>query len=113
MLQIDQFKAQDVFTERMLRDHYEDGVLRDEVYEPYFKWKSGKAERISKEELWELKDKVSEDLDNMYNKYPDALSKATDRPIWGQYDGYGRDKYRVSYLEAIDGEIAALMMIFL
>ena len=111
MLTIDQFKAQDVFTERMLRDHYEDGVLRDAVYEPYFKWKSGRSSGISRDEAWCIKGKVADDLDKMYNKYPDALSKATARPIWGQYDGYGRDKYRVSYLEAIDGETVIFLMI--
>jgi hypothetical protein len=44
--------------------------------------------------------------------YPDAYKDIpahnSDDP-WQEYTGYGKDKYTVSYLEAIDSEMTSLL----
>ena len=110
MLTIDPFKAQDIFTARMLNDYQHISVLNQIVYQPYFNWKQGKTNTISRQEAYAIQDAVSEDLWNLYQKYPHSQNVVTSFPIWGAYAGYGKDKYLVSYLEHIDGEISNFMV---
>ena len=102
---IDTFKAQDIFTERMLKEYNHMDVLKKAVYKPYFDWKKGETNTISRQDAYAIKDAASDDLWDMYQKYPDAPGKATNLPLWGAYEGYGDDKYLVSFLEYIDDEI--------
>ena len=44
-------------------------------------------------------------LDGYYEAYPKGYKETTDEPIWGQYAGYGDDKYIIAYLEAINEEL--------
>ena len=42
--------------------------------------------------------------------YPKGYKETTEEPIWGQYAGYGDDKYIVAYLQAINEEVPNLLM---
>ena len=110
MVTIDEFRGQDIFNAKMLREYRDYDVLSDGVYAPYFEWKAGNRNTITREEAMEISHKASDDLWNLYQKYPDAPAKATSMPIWGPYEGYGADKYLASYLETIDAEICNFMI---
>ena len=110
MLTIDEFKAQDIFRERMLREYKQLERVSDPVYAPYFEWKEGRRGGISRQEAWAIRERVEDDLDYLYRKYPHAAADATATPIWGMYEGFGGDKYLVSYLEAVDEEIGNFLV---
>lgn len=45
-----------------------------------------------------MRDAIQEKLDGYYEAYPKGYKETTEEPIWGQYAGYGDDKYIVAYL---------------
>lgn len=108
---MDYFKQQDTFIAKMKED-YEKGLLNIKPLAPYFRWKFGdnKAKNPSKSQIWKMHDALEEELDKYYETYPQGYKETTEEPIWGQYAGYGDDKYIVAYLEAINEELPNLLM---
>lgn len=107
---IDIFKQQNAFIVKMKED-YEKGVINIKALAPYFRWKfDDKAKNPNKNEIWEMQDVLQQKLDKYYETYPKGYKETTDEPIWGQYAGYGDDKYIVAYLEAINEELPNLLM---
>lgn len=108
---MDYFKQQDTFIAKM-KDDYEKGLINIKALAPYFRWKfDDKAKNPSKSQIGEMRDAIQEELDSYYGAYPKGYKETTDEPIWGQYAGYGDDKYIVAYLEAINEELPNLLMI--
>lgn len=103
---MDYFQMQDVFIKKMLEDH-KNGMLDDGMLEPYFAWKSGEAPTPSLQEAMDIVNVAVGMLDELYERYPNASIDHTEDPNdpWNRYEGYGSDKYLVSYLEAIDAEV--------
>ena len=107
---MDVFKQQDTFLAKM-REDYEKGLINIKALSPYFRWKfDDKTKNPSKSQIWKMYDAIQEELDGYYEAYPKSYKKTTDEPIWGQYAGYGEDKYIVAYLEAIKEELPNLLM---
>lgn len=107
---MDYFKQQDTFIAKM-KDDYEKGLINIKVLTPYFRWKfDDKARNPSKRQIWTMYDVLQEELGKYYETYPKGYKETTDEPIWGQYAGYGKDKYIVAYLEAIKEELPNLLM---
>lgn len=97
--------------ERMLED-YQKGIIPT-CFKPYFDWKLGRCElsNISKEQAMNMMELVSNQIDEFYEKHPhpfEGLSAYVDDNPWQNYEGFGEDKYIVSYLEAIDYELTNL-----
>ena len=108
---MDYFKQQDTFIAKM-KDDYEKGLINIKALAPYFRWKFDyKAKSPSKSQIGEMRDAIQEELDGYYEAYPKGYKETTDEPIWGQYAGYGDDKYIIAYLEAINEELPNLLMI--
>ena len=93
--------------EKMINDH-RNGLLSDGMLEPYFAWKSGNAPLPSLNEAMDIINVAAGMLDEYYDRYPDAMTMMgeNENDPWKDYVGYGNDKYVVSYLEAIDGEVS-------
>lgn len=107
---MDYFKQQDTFLAKM-REDYENGLINIKALAPYFRWKfDDKAKNPSKSQIGEMCDAIQEELDGYYEAYPKGYKETTDEPIWGQYAGYGDDKYIVAYLVAIKEEFPNLLM---
>lgn len=107
---MDYFKQQDTFIAKM-KDDYEKGLINIKALAPYFRWKfDDKAKNPSKSQIGEMRDAIQEKLDGYYEAYPKGYKETTDEPIWGQYAGYGDDKYIVAYLVAIKEEFPNLLM---
>lgn len=101
------FELQDIFTKKMLDDH-RNGMLVDGMLEPYFAWKSGSNPLPTLNEAMDIVNVAVGMLDEFYDRYPNAVGEQGDNENdpWNDYVGYGKDKYIVSYLEAIDGEVS-------
>ena len=100
-----------IIRERMLED-YHNGFLQD-FLKPYFEWKTGvrELESISRKEANDMMERVSNLIDELYDKHPhpfEGISSFTDDNPWQNYEGFGEDKYMMSYLEAIDYELTNL-----
>ena len=100
-----------IIREQMLAD-YSKGLLPS-CFEPYFYWKLGKCEliEITREQAIDMMETAGDLIIQYYDKYPcsfDGISVYTDDNPWQNYEGYGEDKYIVSYLEAIDYELTNL-----
>lgn len=107
---MDYFKQQDTFIAKMKED-YEKGMINIKALAPYFRWKfDDKAKNPSRSQIWKMYDAIQEELTDYYMAYPNSHNETTDEPIWGQYAGYGDDKYIVAYLEAIKEEFPNLLM---
>ena len=107
---MDYFKQQDAFLAKM-QENYNTGLINIKALAPYFRWKfDDKAKNPSKTQIWKMCDVIQEELDGFYEAYPNGYEQTTDEPIWGQYAGYGDDKYIVAYLEAINDELPNLLM---
>ena len=107
---MDYFKQQDTFIAKM-KDDYEKGLINIKALTPYFRWKfDDKAWNPSKRQIWTMYDVLQEELGKYYETYPKGYKETTDEPIWGQYAGYGKDKYIVAYLEATKEELPNLLM---
>ena len=93
---------------KMLEDYYQ-GLLPD-CFNPYFEWKTGMRQlsQISRNEAINMMEYSSELIDVYYDKHPypfKDISPYTDDNPWQNYEGFGEDKYIVSYLETIDYEL--------
>lgn len=107
---MDYFKQQDTFVAK-LKEDYEKGLINIKALAPYFRWKfDDKAKNPSRSQIWKMYDAIQEELTDYYMAYPNSHNETTDEPIWGQYAGYGDDKYIVAYLEAIKEEFPNLLM---
>ena len=108
-------KIQDIYHEKMKKD-YEDGVINNPIYKPYFDWKfyKGELEAISKQECYHMMKEAQRELDELDEKYPLAhkhiLDEATIDDVWRPYRGYGEDNYLYSYLIGLESEITNIMM---
>ncbi len=114
--EIDPFDKQNIFYNRMIKD-YKNGIMPStSVFESYFKWKMGKCrhDEITKETAYKMIDEASTLLDRYYEKYPKAyenMDAYINEDPWQQYKGFGKDKYIVSYLEAVEGELCNIIEI--
>ena len=102
------FDKQDAFLAKMLEDYNNGSFKNSYVFKPYMDWKQGKGMNINQAQSWEMRDEAQSQLDDYYNCYPHAYEKMDsiiNNDPWQMYKGYGKDKYMVSYLEAIDSEI--------
>lgn len=107
---MDYFKKQDTFVAKMKED-YEKGLINIKALAPYFCWKfDDKAKNPSRSQIWKMYDAIQKELADYYMAYPNSHNETTDEPIWGQYAGYGDDKYIVAYLVAIKEEFPNLLM---
>lgn len=107
---MDYFKQQDTFIVKM-REDYEKGLINIKPLAPYFRWKfDDKAKNLNKSQIWKMRDAIQKKLDGYYKAYPKGYKETTEEPIWGQYAGYGDDKYIVAYLQAINEEVPNLLM---
>lgn len=108
---MDHFEQQDIFIAKMKEDYEGGGGISTKALAPYFCWKfDDKAKNPSRSQIWKMYDAIQEELTDYYMAYPNIHNKTTDEPIWGQYAGYGDDKYIVAYLEAINEEVPNLLM---
>ena len=104
------FKQEEALIAKM-REDYEKGLFNIKALAPYFRWKfNDKTKNPNKRQIWKIYDAIQEELDEYYEAYPNSYNKTTDEPIWGQYAGFGDDKYIVAYLKAIYEEIPTLLM---
>lgn len=109
------FKKQDLFLAQMRKDYIAGNIPHTDILKPYLEWKNGGAlitSAITKDEaitiMWHTR-KLLEHFYDMYSDaYKDIPAHNSDDP-WQEYTGYGKDKYTVSYLEAIDGEMTSLL----
>lgn len=114
--EINPFERQNIFHNRMIED-YKNGIIpNSSVFEPYFNWKMGKCShnKITREMAYKMIDEASTLLDGYYKKYPKAYENMDvyiNEDPWQQYKGFGQDKYIVSYLESIDGELSNIISI--
>lgn len=93
---MDYFEQQDIFIAKMKED-YEKGFISIKALAPYFRWKfDDKAKNPSRSQIWKMYDAIQEELTDYYMAYPNSHNETTDEPIWGQYAGYGDDKYIVA-----------------
>ena len=106
------FKQQDTFFARMIEDYKAGKFANSEVFVPYMNWKMGYGLHISKQDAWVMMDEAQEQLMSYYDKYPDAYdgqdTSDNDGP-WRSYKGFGEDRFMVSYLEGIDGELTNII----
>lgn len=59
-------------------------------------------------------DESVKQLEEYYTKYPNAFSNMDfyiNGDVWQLYKGFGKDKYIVSYLEGIEGELNKILPI--
>lgn len=106
------FQRQDIFHISMI-DAYLNGQIPEPIFKPYFDWKLGKTVKleVSKVEAHTIVEKASELLESYFDQYPDAEREiGTSNDIWYMFQGYGKDKYIVSYLERIEAEVNNLLM---
>ena len=108
------FDKQDIFIKKMIED-YQEGLFINPIYKPYFDWKTGETSilKISKQEARAIISDASNELEKYYVCYPDAykdLDSYINDDAWQHYKGFGKDKYIVSYLEAIEYEVNNLLM---
>ena len=108
------FQKQDIFHKAMITA-YLDGQIKEPMFKPYFDWKLGKTVKIevSRIEAQAIINKASEMLEPYFDKYPDVECNIceSDDDVWCYYQGYGDDKYIVSYLEKIESELSNLLNI--
>jgi hypothetical protein len=107
------FQKQDIFHEAMIAA-YLNGQIQEPMFKPYFDWKLGKTTKmeVSKEDAQAIINKASEMLEPYFEKYPDAESdnNESNNDIWCYYQGYGEDKYIVSYLQKIEEEVTNFLI---
>lgn len=114
--EIDTFEKQNIFHNRMIKD-FKDGIIpNSSLFEPYFRWKMGECSHleITREMALRMMCEASTLLDGYYEKHPKAyenMDAYINEDPWQQYKGFGDDKYIVSYLEAIDGELSKIIVI--
>ena len=110
------FKIQDIFHERMKRD-YEDGVITNPIYKPYFEWKfyGASVESLTKQMCYDIMKEAQRELEELDAKHPTAHDKILVEPtlddVWKPYKGYGEDCYLYSYLIGIEAEITNILII--
>lgn len=109
--QTDIFEKQNLFRHRMLEDYKQGTIPSASVFEPYFNWKMGKCghSEITKGMAYMMMDEASALLEGYYEKYPRAnenLHAYINEDPWQAYEGFGNDKYIVSYLESIHDELS-------
>ncbi len=110
------FDIQDSFLKKMKAD-YEDGLITNPVFKPYFRWKMYDApiSIFTRDMLYEIAAAAQRELEVLDEKHPEAYKQlgdlATLNDIWKPYAGYGDDKYLYSYLSAIDSETANLLLV--
>ena len=109
------FKRQDLFLDQMYKDYTAGNIPHSDIFKPYFEWKKGGTlltAAIPKSQAIAIMWQARQLLEHFYDIYPDAYkdipAHVSNNP-WQEYAGYGKDKYTVSYLEAIDSEITALL----
>jgi hypothetical protein len=109
------FKIQDIFHERMKRD-YEDGVITNSIYKPYFEWKfyGASVESLTKQMCYDIMKEAQRELEELDSKHPTAHEQILVEPtlddVWKQYRGYGKDCYLYSYLIGIEAEITHILV---
>lgn len=108
--EIDPFEKQNIFHNRMIKDYKDGKIPHSSVFASYFKWKMGECSHseITREMALKMMNEVSTLLDEYYEKHPKAyenMDAYINEDPWQQYKGFGKDKYVVSYLEAVEGEL--------
>lgn len=112
----DYFDLQDKFLAKM-KDDYEAGLINNPILKPYFDWKFYHAplNTLNREILFNMREVVSNEMENLDKKYPNAykflLLSPTSDDIWKPYIGYDVDKYMYSYFDGIESELSRLMTI--
>lgn len=100
------------FIERFRHD-YTIGKIDIGKYGAYLKWKFEDSPLPSFYEVVDMAEKVSDDLEKYDIKYPGAASYTepylNDDP-WQSYKMYEDDKYIVSYLSYMEGELLNLQV---
>ena len=110
------FKIQDIFHERMKKD-YEDGVITNPIYKPYFEWKfyGASVESLTKQMCYDIMNEAQNELEALDLKHPNAheliLVEPTLDDVWKPYKGYESDCYLYSYLIGIESEITNIMIV--
>lgn len=110
------FEKQDIFHKQMIEDYKSGKIPNSSVFEPYFKWKMGLSNHtiITKKMAYSMIDEAVRLLEEYYAKYPNAydnMDSYINDDVWQQYKGFGEDKYIVSYLEGIEGELSKITTI--
>ena len=103
------FNQQDAFVAKMVKA-YDQGVI-NEVYKPYIDWKQGKSFMPSQEEVANIKEILTIELNYYYDKYPEAYKEVDLSVYLGEYKGYKEDADVVAILEAIDAELLNLQFV--
>lgn len=114
-MEIDVFKKQDIFMNKMIEDYINGMFDNHAVFVPFFNWKMGGSYKsINRNEAVSMLKEVEILLEHYYNKYPNAYKcmpcYINDDP-WQSYHGFGNDMYIVSYLEAIESEMIRIFPI--
>lgn len=101
-----------IFLERFKYD-YSIGKIDIDKYGAYLRWKFEGANLPSFREVVNMANTISEDLEEYDIKYPGAASYTepylNDDP-WQSYKMYEDDKYIVSYLSYMEGELINLQV---
>lgn len=112
---MDYWKIQDIFHERMKMD-YENGVISNPTFKPYFEWKFHNApiKSLTKQMCYDIMNEAQKELDALDKKYPSAHEKLLAEPtlddVWKPYKGYEDDCYLYSYLIAIESETLKILI---
>lgn len=84
------------------------------VYRPYFEWKQKKICDIPSETLLEMRSVTYSALQEYDAKYPDSFDhinyEDTDN-LFYLYEGYGKDKETVAFLDIINEDITNLLIL--
>ena len=112
---MDYWKIQDIFHERMKKG-YEDGVITNSVFKPYFQWKfyGAPVKSLTKQICYQIMKEAQKELEELDIKHPGAHEQVLVEPtlddVWKPYKGYGDDCYLYSYLIGIESEITNILL---
>lgn len=110
------FDKQDLFMAQMCKDYALGKIPHKDIFKPYFDWKSGGPliyTSVNKSEAYDIIQKARDVLYDFYEMYPDSykdIPLSNNDDPWLEYTGFGKDKYIVSYLEALENEMTNLLV---
>jgi len=108
---------QDLFLSKMIEDYNNNIIPNSSIYKKYFEWKIGVINHrsINLDEVYTMIDDATIHLENYYQQYPNAFSNKDEfinNDVWQKYKGFGKDKFIVSYYEAIIDELTNIIEFF-
>lgn len=108
------FDKQDIFYRQMIEDFRNGKIPSSSVFRPYFEWKMGLCNHtdLTKQMAFSMISEAVMLLEEYYAKHPSAfvgMNNYVNDDVWQEYNGFGDDKFIVSYLEGIEGELTNII----